>query len=230
MKWQHEQQRQHRRHHGASCDPTPFRVQRLCHRAACALGTGIGQNLHHPQQGPSAGGMSGDQHPRRGTGRKRRQNRHLARQHQDQPQRAIRPDPAVTHDVERTLFGAPAAQTVAGVGKPVLMQRARQQDPRSGGQDRCHQRRPDQRGADLHQRHDDTDHDPGRRIPARALRHKVSRSLVHPHRQPGQELQGQQERGPVAGAGHIHFAIGGRLINTALISWPVSSPNRVPRS
>jgi len=35
---------------------------------------------------------------------------------------------------------------------------------------------------------------------------------------------------PRGAGGHVHFATGGSDINTALASWPVSSPNFVPRS
>ncbi len=111
---------------------------------------------------------------------------------------AVGADPAVAHDRELPLARVAAAEAVGGVGEPVLMQAAGDEERRG---DRQHRRRPGKQHQSVRDRidqcGDQPDHEARQRKRPGAARHRAVFGRMPRQRQPRQEHDGG---GELAGA------------------------------
>ena len=84
------------------------------------------------------------QKPRNDHRRRGGQGQHLRRQHQPEARRAVGAEAAVAHDLQRLLAVGTPAESVTGVGKPVLVKRPGGPQRRGGGEHQCQGHRKDQ--------------------------------------------------------------------------------------
>ena len=104
----------------------------------------VGAGREGQDRGRATRRMGRDQEPRHRFGRRRRQREHLRREHQSEPRRAVGAEPAVAHDFERAFARGAAAESVAGVREPVLVQGAGGEEGGGDGEHNAQAGRKDQ--------------------------------------------------------------------------------------
>ena len=190
--------------------------------------------------------MGRDQQPRNHGGRRRGEGQHLRREHQPESRRPVSAEPAVAHDLQRAFAGG-AAEAVAGVGEPVLVEGAGGEQGRGGGEDEGQAHREDEMGEPEHAPRERADQGADERVVAgRGGEPRLGEDGRRAHRPSREELHREQEYGelfaravphpsrpltPALSKLAISVIIAAAHLSTGHASRaPVPSPRRMSRS